>query len=73
MKVRTFQPRLAVFHRMFLVIQTYKTKLVWHDPSFLTLQEDFLADLDKSINIAHLVKLKTYVDIGKETISTSKD
>lgn len=73
MKERTSQPRLAGFRGMFLVIQTYGTKLVWHDPSFSTLRKNFVAALDKSVNITHLVRSKMYVDLGKETISLNED
>jgi hypothetical protein len=71
MLARLSDPRLAIFRGMFIVLQTYGTKLVWNDSCFSNLRTSVFADLDKSINQAYLVRQKTYFDIGKETISKS--
>jgi len=62
-------PRLSIFRGMFIIIQTYGTKLVWNDTFFSTLRTTVLNDLNKSINREHLVREKTYFDVGKETVS----
>ena len=61
-------PRLSIFRGMFIVLQTYGTKLVWNDSCFSTLRTNVLTDLDKSINREYLVREKTYFDVGKETV-----
>jgi hypothetical protein len=62
-------PRLFIFHRIFIVLQTYGTKLVWNDFCFSALRANILTDLDKNINREYLVRKKTYFNVGKETIS----
>jgi hypothetical protein len=62
--------QLSIFRGMFIILQTYGTKLVWNDSCFADLRTIALAELDKNINREYLVREKTYVDVGKETIST---
>lgn len=61
---------LAEFRGMFIVIQVYGTKLVWHDDNFSRLRDDFKRSLDTVINVDHLVLDNTFVDVGKETVSS---
>ncbi|RFU25145.1 hypothetical protein B7463_g11192, partial [Scytalidium lignicola] len=68
---RLSDPCLALFRRMFIVIQIYGTKLVWNNSSFSALCSNMLAELDNSINRAYLIREKAYFDVGKETISKS--
>jgi len=53
---------------MFIVIQTYGTKLAWNNSHFSTLRVRVATDLRKSVNINYLIYSKSYVDIRKETI-----
>ena len=64
-------PHLAMFRGMFIVRQSYGTKLVWNDSCFSTLRARVLRELDKSLDLSYLVRDKTYFDVGKETISGS--
>lgn len=68
---RLSDPRLVIFRGMFIVLQTYGTKLVWNDSCFSNLRTSVFTDLNKSMNRAYLVRQKTYFDIGKEMISKS--
>jgi len=68
---RLSDPRLGIFRGMFIVIQTYGTKLAWNDVCFSGLRASVFSDLDKSINRAYLIREKTYFDIAKETASRS--
>jgi hypothetical protein len=61
-------PRLSIFRGIFIILQTYGTKLVWNNSCFSTLRANILTNLDKSINREYLVCEKTYFDIGKETV-----
>jgi hypothetical protein len=62
-------PRLSIFHGMFIVLQTYRTKLVWNNSCFSALRANVFIDLDKNINREYLVREKIYFDIGKKTVS----
>src|SRR5437016_11098412 len=64
-------PRLEEFRGMFIIIQIYGTKLIWNDVSFSDLRRDFEMQLDTIIDIKHMNLSKTFVDVGKETISTN--
>jgi hypothetical protein len=69
MLARLSDPRLAIFRGMFIVLQTYGTKLVWNDSCFTALRACVFADLDKIVNREYFVQKKTYFDVGKESIS----
>jgi hypothetical protein len=60
---------LSIFRRMFIILQTYRTKLVWNDSYFSTLRANVFTNLDKNINREYLVRKKTYFDVGKEIVS----
>lgn len=66
---RLSDPRFYLFRGMFIVFETYGTKLMWTDTSFSTLRDNVLPALDKSIDRRYLIPEKTYFDVGKETIS----
>ncbi|KJZ68270.1 hypothetical protein HIM_12341 [Hirsutella minnesotensis 3608] len=66
---RLTDPRFSMFRGMFIVFETYGTKLTWTDTSFSNLRDNVLSALDKSIDRRYLIPEKTYFDVGKETIS----
>ena len=54
---------------MFIILQIYRTKLVWNDFCFTALRANVFTDLNKSVNQKYFVYKKTYFDVGKESIS----
>ena len=64
-------PRLADFRGMFIVLQTYGTKLVWNHSSFSQLRREVQIQLSRSIRFNHLNLSHIYVDLGKESITQS--
>jgi hypothetical protein len=69
MLARLSDPCLVIFRGMFIILQTYRTKLVWNDFCFMAFCANIFADLDKSVNRKYFVYKKTYFDIKKESIS----
>ncbi|KAJ5882688.1 uncharacterized protein N7473_011122 [Penicillium subrubescens] len=69
MRAKLIHPSLAEFRGMFIVVQTYGTKLVWNHENFTQLRNDFCRQLSSLLNLAYLDESKTYVDIGKECLS----
>ncbi len=67
------KPSLAEFRGMFMVIQVYGTKLVWHNSSVSRLRYDFKRELESIVNLDHLILSKTFVDVGKETVSSGSN
>jgi hypothetical protein len=61
-------PRLSIFRGMFIILQTYRTKLVWNNFCFFVLCTNVFTNLDKSINREYFIREKTYFDMGKEII-----
>lgn len=69
MLARLVHPSLADFRGMFIVIQTYGTKLVWNHSRFTQLREDFQSQISQLVRLEHLNLSRTYVDLGKESIT----
>ena len=50
-------PQLSMFRGLFIVLQTYGTKLVWDDFCFSDLRTTALTELNKNINREYLIRV----------------